>query len=164
MSYLCQYTFDMNKGIILLAAFLIHFTVTGFARIEDGDIEKLDQSIQIPRISDGDIAVDIPSWMIEGMYGEIKIRFISPTHPKLVLNNNVISIIINSEEHNVSFNENGEAVVPYKFSGNSSVKILAEDFSFNGSITLISKNVLIVISVLILVLVLRKFIRRKKPA
>jgi len=154
----------MNKGIILLVSLVFYFSFNCFARIEDGDIEKLDQSIQIPRISDGDIAVEIPSWVIDGMYGEIKIRFISPTHPKLVLNNNLISLLINSEAHDITFNEKGEAIIPFKFSGVSSVKILTEDFSFTGGVSVISKNILIAVSALILFLVLRKFIRRKRPA
>lgn len=150
---------------ILFTFYCLLLTISfSFAHVENDDIKKLDQSIEIPRISNGDLLISAPSWAIQGTYGEIKIKFVSATHPKLVLNNNILEFIINGAERKITFDEKGEAVAPIKFSDESSINILAEDFFFKKDVTIISVRLLIIVAVIVTLFIARKILKRKRES
>lgn len=144
--------------------FFIAFTFiafSSFARVEYDEIENLDQSVQVERITNSDIEVQMPGFVLKGNYAEVKLKFVSPTNPKLVLNNSILSFIINGADIPVAFT-NGEAIVPVKFDRINSVSIYAEDFSFEKKVTVVSLWVIVLPAILILALLMRVFLKRRK--
>ena len=118
----------MSLRIFTTSCFFI-LTLTLFARVEYDQIEDIDQSVQVDRISNSDIEVEMGSYVLKGNYAEVKMKFVSSTHPKLILNHGIITFIINGADIPIAFT-NGEAVVPIKFTDIHSLSIFAEDFAF----------------------------------
>jgi hypothetical protein len=101
---------------------------------EDEPIQELDNSIVIDRIGNNDIEVTIPSLIFTFKEAEIKLRFINPTHTKLLVNNNNLNLIVNGQDVPLEF-VNGEASFKHKFDKSKNISIFVEDFSYKKTVT-----------------------------
>lgn len=145
---------------IFIVSICVCLSITSFARVEYDELENIDQSVQVDRITNSDIEVQMPNYVLKGNYAEVKLKFVSATHPKLVLNYGIINFIINGADIPVAFT-NGEAVIPIKFSDSNSLSIYIDDFSFERNITIISLWMIVIPSLLMLAVILWAYFRRK---
>lgn len=121
---------------VLLAITFILTIFTGFAKeIPDvEEIEVVDNSVVIDRITNDDIEVTLPSLIFTFKDVEVKLRFLNPNHTKLLLNKGKISFIINGEDKELVFVD-GQASFIQKFNDSKKLSILTDDFSFNTTVT-----------------------------
>ncbi len=149
----------LKKSTII--AFLLLLPVASWCRIDSEEIKEMDQSVEVPRIGNDDIRIEMPHYALKNSYIEIHVKFVSPTHPKLVLNNNKLEFIINGKNESLTFDEKGEAVVPVKFDKENEVRIFIEDFGYGAKVTVISLWLLVLPVVLIFFWVLKRAFFRK---
>ena len=120
---------------VLLAITFILTIFTGFAKeVPDEGVEIVDNSVVIDRITNGDIEVILPSLIFTFKDVEVKLRFVNPSHTKLLLNKGKISFIVNGEDKELVFVD-GQASFIQKFDTSKKLSILTEDFSFKTTVT-----------------------------
>lgn len=120
---------------VLLAITFILTIFTGFAKeVPDEAVEIVDNSVVIDRITNGDIEVTLPSLIFTFKDTEVKLRFLNPSHTKLLLNKGKISFIVNGEDKELIFVD-GQASFIQKFDTSKKLSILTEDFSFKTTVT-----------------------------
>lgn len=120
---------------VLLAITFILTIFTGFAKeVPDEGVEIVDNSVVIDRITNGDIEVILPSLIFTFKDVEVKLRFLNPSHTKLLLNKGKISFIVNGEDKELVFVD-GQASFTQKFDTSKKLSILTEDFSFKKTVT-----------------------------
>lgn len=145
----------------LLAVTLFCSVITGFAKeIHDEEIELVDNSVVIDRITNSDIELTLPSLIFTFKEVEVKLKFINPNHTKLQLNKGKISFIINGEDKELVF-VNGEASFVQKFDTNKTLSIFTEDFSYNTTVTAYPLWAFLVPIGFIVLWILKRMMRKK---
>ncbi len=123
----------MKKVLFTIVLFCSIFS--GFAKEGiDEPVEEIDNSIVIDRIGNSDIEVTLPSLIFTFKEVDVKLKFLNPSHTKLLLNKGKINFIINGEDTELEF-VNGQASFKHKFDKSRALSIFTEDFSFNTSVT-----------------------------
>lgn len=110
-------------------------TAATFARIGEEEIRNMESSVVINRIDNSDVQVDMPGVVFTFQDVDIKLKFKDPQHPKLLLNNNELSFIINGAEQKIKFDEKGEATFKHKFDKSNAISILCEDLSYENRVS-----------------------------
>ncbi len=151
----------LPKAPLLLLLLLSSFSL--FGRIEDQDIEHMDQGLVIERISSGDIEVTMPNWVFSFSEAEVQLKFKNPEHTKLLISNNTLDFIVNGENQNLTFDK-GVATFKLKPVKGQPLSIYCEEFHYEGQINVIGSWVIIAPAVLILLMILRKLMRKRKMA
>lgn len=146
---------------VLFAVTLFCSVLTGFAKeVPDDEIEVVDNSVVIDRITNSDIEVTLPSLIFTFKDVEIKLKFINPNHTKLQLNKGKISFIINGEDKELVF-VNGEASFVQKFDTSKNLSIYTEDFSYNTTVTAYPLWALLVPIGFIVLWIIKRMMRKK---
>lgn len=145
----------------LFAVTLFCSVITGFAKeIPDEEIEVVDNSVVIDRVTNSDIEVTLPSLIFTFKEVEIKLRFVNPNHTKLLLNKGKISFIINGEDKELVFVD-GQASFIQKFDTNKTLSIFTEDFSYNTTVTAYPLWALLIPVIFIVLWILKRVLRKK---
>ncbi|MCW3071996.1 MAG: hypothetical protein JWO44_1886 [Bacteroidetes bacterium] len=151
----------MKKIALLFTLLCTLFTGTSFAKNEPAEeIQEIDNSIIIARISNEDIQVSIPSPIFSFTDAEIKLKFINPEHTKLLLNKNKIEFIINGEPTILEF-VNGEAGFKHRFDTSKNLSIYAEDFSFSKNVTVYPLWAILIPVIVIVLYLLKRMLTKK---
>ena len=123
---------SMKKVLFTIVFFCSIFA--GFAKEGvDEPMEEVDNSIVIDRIGNSDIEITLPSIIFTFKEVDVKLRFLNPSHTKLLLDKGKINFIINGEDVKLEF-VNGEASFKHKFDQSKSLSIFTEDFSYKTSV------------------------------
>lgn len=141
--------------LLLIAGF------NGFARIEDEDIQNMDQGLVIERIGKSDIEAIVPDWVFSFSEAELVLRFKNPEHTKLLISNHTLDFIINGQNQKLTFTK-GEARIKFKPSKDEPVSVYCEEFSYSKQISVVPSWVIIAPIALILLWIVKRVIRRKK--
>ena len=145
----------------LLAVTLFCSVITGFSKeIHDEEVEVVDNSVVIDRITNSDIEVTLPSLIFTFKEVTVKLKFINPNHTKLQLNKGKISFIINGEDKDLIFVD-GEASFIQKFDVSKTLSIFTEDFSYNTTVTAYPLWALLVPFGFIILWILKRMMRKK---
>jgi hypothetical protein len=152
----------MKKNLFFLSFLLSLFTFSLEAKNEtEIETETVDNSIIIDRIGNEDIQVSIPSPLFSFSEAEIKIKFINPSHTRLLLNKNKVEFIINGEPTVLEF-VNGEASFKHSFKDSSKLSIYTEDFSFNKNVKVYPMWAIVIPAILIVLFLLSRIFKKKK--
>lgn len=128
----------------------------------DEQLDDIDNSIVIDRITNNDIEVQLPSVIFTFTETPVKIKFNNPQHTRLLINENKIHFIINGDDKELVFVD-GIASFNQSFSDNNSLNIYTEEFSYSNKITAYPMWVFIVPVLLIIGwLIFRKKNKGKK--
>lgn len=122
------------KKVLFAITFILTFVSTFAKEIPGEEIEVVDNSVVIDRITNSDIEVTLPSVILTFKEAEVKLRFVNPNHTKLLLNKGKISLIINGEDKELEFVD-GKASFIQKFDTSKNLSIYTEDFSFSATVT-----------------------------
>jgi hypothetical protein len=147
------------KHILLTFTMLIAAFSTSFAKDEPGDVNEVDNSIIIDRISNDDLTVNLPSAVFSFTDAEIKLKFHNPEHTKLLLNKNKVEFIINGQPVILDF-VNGEASFKHSFKDSNTISIFAEDFSFSKNVTVYPLWAILIPLVIILLYIIKRLIKK----
>ncbi len=122
------------KKVLFAITFILTFVSTFAKEIPGEEVEVVDNSVVIDRITNSDIEVTLPSIIFTFKEAEVKLRFVNPNHTKLQLNKGRISFIINGKDKELEFVD-GQASFIQKFDTSKNLSIFTEDFSFNTIVT-----------------------------
>jgi hypothetical protein len=151
----------MKNTLFLLTFLLSLISVSVDAKNDTEDESMVHNSIIIDRIGNNDVQINIPSPIFSFSETEIKIKFINPSHTRLLLNKNKVEFIINGEPQLLEF-INGEASFKHDFKGSNNLSIYAEDFSFNKNIKVYPLWSILIPVILLLLFLVGKIIKKKK--
>jgi hypothetical protein len=144
----------MKKILFLLTILLSLFSASMEAKNEtEIETESVDNSIIIDRIGNDDVVVSIPSPLFSFTEADIKIKFINPSHTRLLLNKNRVEFIINGEPTILDF-VNGESTFKHNFKDSNNLSIYTEDFSFNKNVRVYPLWAIVIPIVLIVLFIL----------
>ena len=151
----------MDWKKVLFAISLFCSVISGFAKeIPDEEVEIVDNSVVIDRITNSDIEVTLPSLIFTFKEVEVKLRFVNPSHTKLLLNKGKISFIINGEDKELVFVD-GQASFIQKFDTGKNLSIFTEDFSYSKTVTAYPMWALFVPIGFIVLWLIRRMMRKK---
>jgi hypothetical protein len=162
--YICALnpqTQKMKKINLLLTLILSVCTISSFAKGEPAEeIQEVDNSIIIDRISNDDVDIIVPSFIFSFSEAEIKIKFHNPEHTKLLLNKNKVEVIVNGESKLLEF-VNGEASFKHKFDKSKTLSIYVEDLSFSKNVTVYPLWAILIPLIVIILYILKRLISKK---
>jgi hypothetical protein len=150
----------MKKTLFLLTFLLSFFSVSLEAKNET-ESETIDNSIIIDRIGNEDIQISIPSTIFSFSEPDIKIKFVNPSHTRLLLNKNKVEFIINGVPTALEF-VNGEASFKHSFKDSNNLSIYAEEFSYNKNIKVYPLWAIVIPAVLLLLFIISRIIKKKQ--
>lgn len=151
----------MKKNLLLLTFLLSLFSFSLNAKNDTEYEHDIDNSIIIDRVGNEDVEIIIPSPLFSFSEADIKIKFINPSHTRLLLNNNKVEFIINGEPTVLEF-VNGEASFKQSFKDSQTVSIYAEDFSFNKKVKVYPLWAIVIPVLLLLIFIVSRIIKKKK--
>lgn len=123
----------MKKIVIILVSL---FTLSTHAR-EFRDAATA-QGAQIDRITNADLALELPRFVFSYTNTKIAIRFKNPLHDKLVKNGRALHFIVNGADQLVQFNADGVGQLTCTFKGDNRLAVYIEEASFNQKVSVIS--------------------------
>jgi hypothetical protein len=124
----------MKKVLLSIVLFCCVFATSSSAKNKEEELQEVDNSIVIDRISNNDIEITLPSVIFTFSEVNVKIKFKNPNQTKLLLNNNQIDFIINGQDQIITF-VNGEGSFKHTFDTSKSLSIYTDDFSFKTTVT-----------------------------
>ncbi|MBA3971256.1 MAG: hypothetical protein H0X46_03790 [Bacteroidetes bacterium] len=124
-----QFLFSLTLFVSLLSVSV----VTAKERLDE-PLQDVDKSIVIDRIGNSDIEVTLPSVIFTFKETNVKLRFVNPTHTKLLVNSSKLDLIVNGQNMSLEF-VNGEASFKHKFDQSKTLSIFIEDFSYSNTVT-----------------------------
>lgn len=150
------------KKILFVFTILLSFLSISLTAKNDTEreSEEVDNSIVIDRVGNNDIQIIIPSPLFSFSEPEIKIKFVNPSHTRLLINKNMVEFIINGELKTLEF-INGEASFKHRFNESKNLSIFAEDFSYNKNVNVIPLWAIILSVTLILLFILSRIFKKK---
>lgn len=151
----------MKKYLFLYTLLLSLFSFSLNAKNDTEFEPEIDNSIIIDRIGNEDLEILIPSPLFSFSEADIKIKFLNPSHTRLLLNKNKVEFIINGTPQILEFRD-GVASFKQSFKESNIVSIYAEDFSFNKKVKVYPVWAIIIPALLFLVFIISRFIKKKK--
>lgn len=147
----------------LILIVLLLWVSAAFAKHDEDNYNQINSSVVIDRLTNQDIDVLLPSLILKSGETTIKLKFKNIEHPRLLINENKISFIINGEDKQLEF-VNGETSFKHSFSSDNSLSIYTEDFGYSTKVTAYPLWVFILPIALILVWIVIKRFNNKKES
>jgi hypothetical protein len=151
----------MKKIILLLTFICSLFTSVSVAKNEPAEeVQEVDNSIIIDRISNDDVQISISSPVFSFADATVTIKFHNPEHTKLLLNRNKVEFIVNGEPMMLEF-VNGEASFRHRFNESKTISIYVEDLSYTRNVTVYPLWAILVPVLALVLYLLKRMVSRK---